>query len=104
VLRLYSYFVKIQHKHSFLCLAAIPTIDEQTVTGVLNRHTWTDIGAVIDVTTSMSSWCAQIDQWMALSQTNKLLQYFAFSNDSDSTPDFDKVIGSTVKRTLKRRK
>ncbi len=85
-------------------IATTPTIDEQTVTGVLNRHNWTDIGAVIDVTGSMSSCYAQIDQWMALSQTNKLVQYFVFFNDGDRTPDFDKVIGSTGKRALKRRK
>jgi hypothetical protein len=104
VLLLSSYFVKIQCKYSFLCLAPTTTIDEQTVTGVLNRHNWTDIGAAIDVTGSMSGCYAQIDQWMALSETNKLVQYFAFFNDGDSTPDKDKVIGSTGKRTLKRRK
>ncbi|CAF1004304.1 unnamed protein product [Adineta steineri] len=72
-----------------------PTPDEQTVTGVLNRHNWTDIGAAIDVTGSMSECYAQIDQWMALSNTNKLVQYFAFFNDGDTTEDEDKVIGST---------
>lgn len=71
------------------------TVDEQTVTDVLNRHNWTDIGAVIDVTGSMASCYAQIDQWMALSQTNKLVRYFAFFNDGDGKPDSDKIIGST---------
>ncbi|CAF1364063.1 unnamed protein product [Rotaria sordida] len=75
--------------------ASVPTIDEQTVTGVLSRHNWTDIGAVIDVTGSMASCYAQIDQWMALSQTNRLVQYFVFFNDGDKTPDANKVIGST---------
>ncbi|CAF1219562.1 unnamed protein product [Rotaria sp. Silwood1] len=75
--------------------AATPTTDEQTVTGVLNRHNWTDIGAVIDVTGSMSGCYAQINQWVALSHSNKLVQCFVFFNDGDDTPDADKVIGST---------
>ncbi|CAF4866915.1 unnamed protein product [Rotaria sp. Silwood1] len=74
---------------------ATPTTDEQTVTGVLNRHNWTDIGAVIDVTGSMSGCYAQINQWVALSHSNKLVQCFVFFNDGDDTPDADKVIGST---------
>ncbi|CAF4573915.1 unnamed protein product, partial [Rotaria sp. Silwood2] len=69
--------------------------DEETVGGVLSRHNWTDIGAAIDVTGSMSSCYTQIDEWMALSSTNKLVKYFVFFNDGDSTPDADKVIGST---------
>ncbi|CAF1507927.1 unnamed protein product [Rotaria sordida] len=43
----------------------------------------------------MASCYAQIDQWMALSQTNRLVQYFVFFNDGDKTPDANKVIGST---------
>jgi hypothetical protein len=53
------------------------------------------------VTVSMSECYAQIDQWMALSQTNKLVQYFAFFNDGDRTLDADKVIGFTGRVDLK---
>ncbi|CAF4656230.1 unnamed protein product, partial [Rotaria magnacalcarata] len=74
---------------------ATPTVDEETVTGVLKRHNWTDIGAVVDVTGSMAACYAQIDQWLALSHTNKLVQYFVFFNDGDNKPNKDKVIGST---------
>lgn len=72
------------------------------MTEVLNRHNWTDIGAVIDVTGSMSSCYSQIDRWIALSDKNKLVQYFAFFNDGDDKPDASKVIGSTgiVKKTI----
>ena len=76
-------------------LARTSTVDEGTVTDVLNRHNWTDIGAAVDVTGSMSGCYAQINQWIALSQANKLVQYFAFFNDGDNTSDADKVIGST---------
>jgi hypothetical protein len=50
----------------------------------------------------MSGCYAQIDQWVALSDTNKLVQYFVFFNDGNNTPDKDKVIGSTGKRTLEK--
>ncbi len=73
-----------------------------TVIDVINRHNWTDIAAVVDVTGSMSGCYAQIDQWVALTDTNKLVQYFVFFNDGDNTPDKDKVIGSTGKRTLEK--
>ncbi|CAF3913533.1 unnamed protein product [Rotaria sp. Silwood2] len=85
-----SFIIKI-----LLSLGSTVSIDEETVGGVLNRHNWTDIGAAIDVTTSMSDCYAQIDQWMTLSQTNKFVKYFAFFNDGDMTPDANKVIGST---------
>lgn len=76
-------------------LATSRTVDEQIVIEVLNRHNWTDIGAVIDVTGSMSSCYSHIDQWVGMSHSNKLVQYFTFFNDGDNTPDADKVIGST---------
>ncbi|CAF1445624.1 unnamed protein product [Adineta steineri] len=75
--------------------ASVPTTGEQTVTDVLNRHNWTDIGAVIDVTGSMAGCYGQIDQWMNLSHTNNLVQYFVFFNDGNSIPDENKVIGYT---------
>ncbi|CAF3384019.1 unnamed protein product [Rotaria socialis] len=74
---------------------ATPTTDEQTVIDVLNRHNWTDIGAVIDVTGSMSSCYAHIDQWVALSQQGKFVKYFVFFNDGDDTLNENKIIGST---------
>ncbi|CAM4824967.1 unnamed protein product [Rotaria magnacalcarata] len=79
-----------------------PSADEQTVIDVLNRHNWTDIAAVIDVTGSMSSCYAHIDQWVALSEKNKFVKYFVFFNDGDGIADKDKVIGSTGKAALKR--
>lgn len=82
-------------------LATTTSTDEGTVTDVLNRHNWTDIGAVIDVTGSMLGCYAQIDQWIGVSDTNKLVRYFTFFNDGDKTPDEDKVIGSTGNLTLK---
>ena len=75
-------------------------MDEGTVTDILNRHNWTDIGAVIDVTGSMSGCYVQIDQWIALSNTGKLVRYFVFFNDGDGKATEDKVIGSTGKTDL----
>lgn len=96
----YRYFscitqVYCDQSEILLLFLASDAIDVQLVGGVLTRNSWTDIGAAIDVTGSMAKCYARLDQWLGLSQSNKLIRYFDFFNDGDRTPDANKVIGST---------
>jgi hypothetical protein len=69
---------------------------EHTVENVLNRHNWTNIVAVVDVTGSMQICAAAIYKWMTMtSEKLNSIKYYVFFNDGDNKADGQKVIGST---------
>ena len=60
-----------------------------------NQENETDIGAVIDATGSMDTYRSLIGNWVNLTVTKELVQYFAFFNDGDGVNESVKMIGST---------
>ncbi|CAF3515069.1 unnamed protein product [Rotaria socialis] len=69
---------------------------ERTVENVLNRNTWTNILAVVDVTGSMLPCPVAVYKWMtSTNQQTDRIKYYVFFNDGNDKITANKSIGST---------
>ncbi|MFM7709698.1 MAG: hypothetical protein ACKO5C_02170 [Ferruginibacter sp.] len=68
---------------------------DKTVLNVLQRNNWSNCLAVVDVTSSMSPYVAQIYMWLRLNQSKNRTRYFVFFNDGDNKSQHLKVNGAT---------
>jgi hypothetical protein len=72
-----------------------PEIRDSTVMSVLKRNPWKRMLLVADVTGSMSSWNAQVVQWIAQWAEEDRIAWIAAFNDGDGMPNSKKQPGKT---------
>jgi len=72
-----------------------PVIRDSTVMNVLKRNPWKRMLLVADVTGSMSSWNAQVVQWITQWAEEDRIAWIAAFNDGDGMPDNKKQPGKT---------
>jgi hypothetical protein len=71
-------------------------LQDSTIVKILERKKdWKNITVVADFTGSMSPYASQVVLWFKLHEKEKKIKKIVFFNDGNSTPDRDKVIGST---------
>jgi hypothetical protein len=73
----------------------VQTNYDRTVLNVLQRNNWNNCLAVVDVTSSMYPYVAQIYMWLKLNQSKNRTRYFVFFNDGDNKSQHLKINGAT---------
>ena len=73
----------------------IQTNYDRTVLKVLQRNNWNNCLSVVDVTSSMYPYVAQIYMWLKLNQSKNRTRYFVFFNDGDNKSQHLKINGAT---------